>query len=97
MSGRIVSIYRNISCSTQLHAISFLSQMDLHGCDSTVISTLLNIYIGLFRMLVLNEKMDDKILNALLLATNRAFAYAKGFFYCEVSFFFFLFNFTNYI
>lgn len=48
-------------------------------------------------MLVLNEKMDDKILNALLLATNRAFAYAKGFFYCEVSFFFFLFNFTNYI
>ncbi|VDK76325.1 unnamed protein product [Litomosoides sigmodontis] len=72
-------IYRkNISCSTQLHAISFLSQMDLHGCDSTVISTLLNIYIGLFRMLVLNGKMDDKILNAVLLATNRAFACAKG-------------------
>uniref|UniRef100_A0A0R3RYD1 CBF domain-containing protein n=1 Tax=Elaeophora elaphi TaxID=1147741 RepID=A0A0R3RYD1_9BILA len=72
-------IYRkNISCSSQLHAISFLSQMNLHGCDSALVSTLLNIYIGLFRMLVLNKKMDDKMLNILLLATNRAFSYAKG-------------------
>ncbi|EJW85751.1 CBF/Mak21 family protein [Wuchereria bancrofti] len=72
-------IYRkNISCCTQLYAVSFLSQMNLHGCDPTLASTLLNIYIGLFRMLVLNKKMDDKILNVLLLATNRAFSYAKG-------------------
>ncbi|KAL3985664.1 CBF/Mak21 family protein [Acanthocheilonema viteae] len=72
-------IYRkNISCCAQLHAISFLSQMNLHGCDSTLASTLLNIYIGLFRMLVLNKKIDDKMLNVLLLATNRAFSYAKG-------------------
>ncbi|EFO27198.1 CBF/Mak21 family protein [Loa loa] len=72
-------IYRkNISCCTQLHAVSFLSQMNLHGCDPTLASTLLNIYIGLFRMLVLNKKMDDKILNVLLLATNRAFSFAKG-------------------
>ncbi|VDM92943.1 unnamed protein product [Onchocerca ochengi] len=72
-------IYRkNISCYTQLHAISFLSQMNLHGCDSALASTLLNIYIGLFRMLVLNKKMDDKMLNVLLLATNRAFSFAKG-------------------
>ncbi|VDO81635.1 unnamed protein product, partial [Onchocerca flexuosa] len=79
-------IYRkNISCHTQLHAISFLSQMNLHGCDSTLASTLLNIYIGLFRMLVLNKKMDDKMLNVLLSATNRAFSFAKGFLYCEFS------------
>ncbi|KAM3716776.1 Uncharacterized protein ACO02O_00912 [Dirofilaria immitis] len=72
-------IYRkNISCCTQLHAISFLSQMNLHGCDPTLASTLLNIYVGLFRMLVLNKKMDDKMLNVLLSATNRAFSFAKG-------------------
>uniref|UniRef100_A0A915PTU4 CCAAT-binding factor domain-containing protein n=1 Tax=Setaria digitata TaxID=48799 RepID=A0A915PTU4_9BILA len=72
-------IYRkNISCSAQLHAISFLSQLNLYGCDPTLPSTLLNIYVGLFRIMVLNKKMDDKMLNALLLATNRAFSYAKG-------------------
>lgn len=79
-------VFRNISCSAQLHAISFLSQINLHDTDSSLAASLLNIYIGLFRILISAKEMNNKVLNALLFATNRAFPYAKG----VGTFFFFL-------
>uniref|UniRef100_A0A915ASH1 CCAAT-binding factor domain-containing protein n=1 Tax=Parascaris univalens TaxID=6257 RepID=A0A915ASH1_PARUN len=72
-------IYRkNISCRAQLYAISFLSQLQLRAGEVDLATSLLNIYIGLFRTLVMKQKMDDKMLSVLLAATNRAFPYAKG-------------------
>ncbi|VDM99151.1 unnamed protein product [Thelazia callipaeda] len=71
-------VYRkNIACSAQLHAVSFLSQIDLSSCDPVLPSTLLNIYIGLFRMFVSNKQLDDRILGILISATSRVFPYAK--------------------
>lgn len=72
-------VYRkNISCRAQLYAISFLSQLQLRAGEVDLAASLLNIYIGLFRMLVMKQKMDDKMLSVLLAATNRAFPYAKS-------------------
>ncbi|KHN76249.1 Uncharacterized protein F23B12.7 [Toxocara canis] len=48
-------------------------QMQLRAGEVDLATSLLNIYIGLFRMLVAKQKMDEKMLSALLTATNRAF------------------------
>ncbi|VDM47019.1 unnamed protein product [Toxocara canis] len=67
-------IYRkNVSYRAQLYAVSFLAQMQLRAGEVDLATSLLNIYIGLFRMLVAKQKMDEKMLSALLTATNRAF------------------------
>uniref|UniRef100_A0A0M3J0E6 CCAAT/enhancer-binding protein zeta (inferred by orthology to a human protein) n=1 Tax=Anisakis simplex TaxID=6269 RepID=A0A0M3J0E6_ANISI len=72
-------IYRkNISCRAQLYAVTFLAQMQLNAGDVELAASLLTIYIGLFRILIAKQKIDDKIISALLTATNRAFPYAKN-------------------
>ncbi|KAK0411903.1 hypothetical protein QR680_005908 [Steinernema hermaphroditum] len=72
-------IYRkNISEKAQMYAVSFMSQIVIGGPEApTLAVTMLNIYFGLFKILVANKKMDDRISNTLVVATSRAFPYAK--------------------
>uniref|UniRef100_A0A0N4UPK5 CBF domain-containing protein n=1 Tax=Dracunculus medinensis TaxID=318479 RepID=A0A0N4UPK5_DRAME len=69
---------KNVACRTQLHAISFLSQIQITRLDFDCASSLLRIYFGLFRELVAKGKLDDKILSVLLSATNRVIPFLKG-------------------
>ncbi|TKR87321.1 hypothetical protein L596_011735 [Steinernema carpocapsae] len=72
-------IYRkNICEKAQMYAVSFMSQIIIGGAESSTLAvTMLNIYFGLFKILVANKKMNDRISNTLVVATSRAFPYAK--------------------
>ncbi|CAI4224647.1 unnamed protein product [Auanema sp. JU1783] len=71
-------VYRkNVSEKALLYATTFLSQIKLRNEEAHVPVHLLQIYFGLFKTVVAAKKSDNRLLNILLAASNRAFPFAK--------------------
>lgn len=69
---------KNISEKAQLYAVHFLSRIILNAGESELAVKLLQIYFALFRILIVKNQKNHRLLSLVVSGANRALPYAKG-------------------
>jgi hypothetical protein len=68
---------KNIIERTQFYAIHTLNRISLRSGDDDLALKLLRIYFSLFRILIVKEETDSRLLEMVVRGANQAFPYAK--------------------